>query len=48
MREPSRTEAATLTHTCSLVDILLIVQMVKMQNNLLFLNQRVNLVLGGA
>ena len=33
MREPSRTEAATLTHTCGLVDILLIVRMVKMENN---------------
>ena len=47
MREPSRTEAATLTHTCGLVDILLIVR-IKMENNPLFRNQRVNLVLGGA
>ena len=48
MREPSRTEAAKLTHTCDLIDILLIVQMVKMENNPLFCNQRVNKVLGGA
>ena len=48
MREPSRTEAATLTHTCRLVDILLIVRMVKMESNPLILNLRVNVVLGCA
>ena len=48
MRKPLRTEAGTLTHTCGLVDILLIVQMVKMENNPLFRNLRVNVVLGGA
>ena len=48
MREPSHIEAATLTHTCGLVDILLIVRMVKMEKIPLFRNQRVNLVLGGA
>ena len=48
MRKPSRTEATTLTHTCGLVDILLIVRMVKMENNPLIRNLRVNVVLGGA
>ena len=32
----------------SWVDIMLIVRMVKMENNPLFRNQRVNIVLGGA
>ena len=41
MREPSRTEAAKLTHTCRLVDEILILRMVKMKSNLLFRNQRV-------
>ena len=48
MREPSRTEAAILTHTCRLVDILLIVRMVKMESKSLIRNLRVNVVLGGA
>ena len=47
MREPWRTQAAKLTHTCDLVDEILIVRMVKMESNTLFRNQRVNLVLGG-
>ena len=41
MRELSRTEAAKLTHTCGLVDIILTVRMVKMGSNPLFCNQRV-------
>ena len=48
MREASRTEAAKVTHTCGSVDITLIVRMVKMENNPLFRNQCVNIVLGGA
>ena len=48
VREPSRTEAAAVTHTCGLVDILLIVRMVKMEKNPLFRNLRVDVVLGGA
>ena len=48
MREPLRTEAAKLTHTCGLIDEILIVRMVKMQSNPLFCNQRVDVVLGGA
>ena len=48
MREPSRAEAAKVKHTCGLVDVRLIVRMVKMENNPLFRNQRVNIVLGGA
>ena len=48
MREPSRTEAAKVTHTRGSVDIMLFVRMVKMKNNPLFRNQRVNIVLGGA
>ena len=43
MCEPSRTEAAKPTHTCGLVDEILIVRMVKVESNPLFCNQRVNL-----
>ena len=48
VRQPWRTEAVTLTHTCGLVDLLLFVRMVKMENNPLIRNLRVNVVLGGA
>ena len=48
MREPSRTEAAKVTHICRLADMMPIVRMIKMENNPLFCNQRVNIVLGGA
>ena len=41
MREPSRTKAAKLPHTCGLVDEILIVRMVKVESNPLFCNQRV-------
>ena len=48
MRKPSRTEAAKPTHTCGLVDEILIVWMVKVERNPLFGNQRVNVGLGAA
>ena len=52
MREPSRTVAAKLAHTCGLVDkifiVSLIVRMIKMESNPLFRNQCINVVLGGA
>ena len=48
MREPSRTEAGKRTHTCSLVDEILIVRMVKVESNPLFRNQPVNMGLGTA
>ena len=48
VREPLRTEAAKLTHTCGLVDEILIVRRVKLESNPLFRNQRVNVGLGAA
>ena len=42
----SRTEAAKPTHTCSLVDKILIVRLVKVKGNRLFRNQGINLGLG--
>ena len=48
MREPSRTEAVKLPHTCGLLDGILIVRLVKALINPLFCNKRVNLGLGTA